>query len=230
MKKVKLMEEAHAQRGQIFKNPFLEALTRTTPFVTFTTYGSVVLLFLFLSYRENALTVVSTIGLYIIGLAFWTFFEYLMHRYLFHLVSDSEAAKRFTYAMHGVHHEEPRDHDRLFMPPVPGLIIIGVVAFGVKLLLGIYAFAFLAGWLNGYLIYAFIHYKVHGQQPPKMFRRLWVHHNMHHYRYHDKAFGVSTMLWDRIFGTMPPDPNSARNDKTEKQGGAPMYVIHSKAD
>ena len=222
------MNQAHSQRGQIFRNPFLEALTRTTPLITFVTSGSVVLLFMFLSYREGVLGVATTIGLFLSGLVFWTFFEYLMHRFLFHWESD--AAKPLTYALHGVHHEEPRDHDRLFMPPVPGLIIIGVVSLIVKLVLGSFAFAFLGGWLTGYLMYAFVHYKVHGQQPPKMFRKLWVHHNLHHYRYHEKAFGVSTTFWDRVFRTMPPDPNAARNDKNDKQSDAPMYVIHSKTD
>ncbi|MDZ7659917.1 sterol desaturase family protein [Fodinibius sp.] len=31
------------------------------------------------------------------------------------------------------------------------------------------------------------------------------HHTLHHYKYPDKAFGVSTTLWDRVFGTMPPE-------------------------
>lgn len=222
------MNQAHSQRGQIFRNPALEALTRTTPFITFTTYGSVVMLFLFLSYRENVLGIATTIGLFFCGVLFWTFFEYIMHRYLFHWASESEVARKMTHALHGVHHEEPRDHDRLFMPPVPGLIIIGVFSLIMKLILGPFAFVFLAGWLTGYMMYAFVHYKIHGQQPPKIFRKLWVHHNMHHYRYDDKAFGVSTTFWDRVFGTMPPDPNTARNEKNDKKGDAPMVVVHSK--
>lgn len=232
------MNEAHTSnqsagtaKGQIFKNPFLESLTRTTPFITFATYGTVVLFFLYLSYRENALGWSATAITFIVGLVFWTFFEYIMHRYIFHWASGHDAAKKFTYALHGVHHEDPRDHERLFMPPVPGLIIIGVVSIGVKLLLGDFAFSFLAGWLLGYMFYAYVHYRVHDTKPPRILRRMWIHHNMHHYKYPDKAFGVSSPFWDIVFGTMPPDADRSRNDKDEtKEGGhrAPMYVIHSK--
>lgn len=222
------MNEAQTHKGQIFKNPALEALTKTSPAITFSTYGSVVTLFMYLSYREHVLGIVTTASVYIIGLLFWTFFEYIMHRYIFHWASELEIAKRFTYAMHGVHHEEPRDHDRLFMPPVPGLIIIGIVSLLVKLALGDFAFSFLGGWLTGYMIYAFVHYKVHESKPPKIFRKMWIHHNMHHYKYPDKAYGVSSPFWDIVFGTMPPDADKARNDKSDSKHKAPMYVVHSK--
>lgn len=222
------MSEVHTHKPQIFKNPALEALTKTSPLITFSTYGSVVALFFYLTYREGVLGVGSTAFIYLCGLFFWTFFEYIMHRYLFHLPSEGKAAKAVTYALHGVHHEDPRDHDRLFMPPVPGLLIIGVVGLIAKLVLGVFAFPFLAGWLTGYMIYAYIHYKVHEANPPKVLKRMWIHHNMHHYRYPDKAYGVSSPLWDIIFGTMPPDPDKARNSKDDAREKAPMYVIHSK--
>jgi sterol desaturase/sphingolipid hydroxylase (fatty acid hydroxylase superfamily) len=223
------MSGVHTEKGQIFRSPVLEALTKTSPLITFTTYGSVVSLFMYLSYREGVLGIGATAITFLCGLVFWTFFEYLMHRYVFHFVSESELAKRFTYALHGVHHEAPRDHDRLFMPPVPGLIIIGVVSLVVKLVLGAFAFSFLAGWLFGYMLYAYVHYKVHATNPPKIFRKMWIHHNMHHYKYPDKAFGVSSPFWDMVFGTMPPDPDAARNDKDKKDGKAPMYVVHTKS-
>jgi sterol desaturase/sphingolipid hydroxylase (fatty acid hydroxylase superfamily) len=225
-------QQAAAAKGQIFKNPFLEALTKTTPLITFATYGTVVAFFLFLSYREHSLSLAGTAISFLTGLVFWTLFEYIMHRYIFHWVSDMAAAKKFTYALHGVHHEDPRDQERLFMPPVPGLLIIGVVSIGVKLALGDYAFAFLGGWLLGYMLYAYVHYKVHDAKPPRVLKQMWIHHNLHHYRYPDKAYGVSTPIWDIVFRTMPPSAERSRNEKGEtKEGGqgAPMYVIHSKA-
>ena len=35
------------------------------------------------------------------------------------------------------------------------------------------------------------------------FKRLWKYHALHHYKYPEtKAFGVSTTLWDWVFGTL----------------------------
>lgn len=57
----------------------------------------------------------------------------------------------------------------------------------------------------GYAIYLFIHYVVHARKPPKNFLKyLWTHHSLHHYVFEDRAFGVSSPLWDIIFKTMPP--------------------------
>ena len=56
----------------------------------------------------------------------------------------------------------------------------------------------------GYLLYSFVHRATHVAKPPKNFKYIWKHHSLHHFKYPDKAFGVSTTFWDRVFGTMPP--------------------------
>ena len=72
-------------------------------------------------------------------------------------------------------------------------------------MMGNYAFAFFPGFLNGYLFYVYTHWAIHKFRKPKnRFGYIWDHHNLHHFKYSDKAFGVSTPLWDHIFGTMPP--------------------------
>ena len=98
----------------------------------------------------------------------------------------------------------------------PG-IILGVIGFGIAILLGaiffgIYwliisenTFFFWPGFFVGYASYLYVHYIVHAWKPPKnFFKILWEHHNLHHYVYDDKAYGVSSPLWDVVFGTMPP--------------------------
>lgn len=200
--------------GQIFTNPVLEALTKTSPWITFFAYVPVVCFFLYLSNTLGAVSIKNTAILFFSGLIFWTFFEYIMHRYLFHFVTEAKWTQRFHYMMHGVHHENPRDEQRVFMPPVPGYIIISVVTGLVWLIFGGYSFGFLAGWLTGYLGYCYIHYCIHALKPPKMFKKLWVHHTMHHYKYDDKAYGVSSPFWDYVFGTLPPQAQEVRKDKS----------------
>lgn len=203
-KHILIMETTFTKEGRIFNNRFLDMLTRTSPTLTLLSYGSIVMLFLYLNFELTSLTITNCIVLFASGLFFWTFFEYLMHRFVFHFMSEKPLAKKIHYALHGVHHENPRDEDRIFMPPVPGIIIISIVFVIFYSILDQYTFGFLAGWLSGYLAYSFIHYHVHVSKPHRYFRILWTHHALHHYKYDDKAFGVSTPLWDIVFGTMPP--------------------------
>ena len=44
---------------------------------------------------------------------------------------------------------------------------------------------------------------VHVYQPPKNFLKvLWINHSVHHYKHGEYVFGVSSPLWDYIYGTM----------------------------
>jgi sterol desaturase/sphingolipid hydroxylase (fatty acid hydroxylase superfamily) len=134
---------------------------------------------------------------------FWTLFEYLMHRFAFHYIAESKRAQKFIYIMHGNHHHYPRDKERLFMPPVPSLILASVI-FGLQfLLLRNNTFAFFPGFLLGYLMYGSMHYAIHAWNPPfKWMKPLWRNHHLHHYKDEERGFGVSSTLWDQVFGTM----------------------------
>lgn len=202
----------HKTQGRIFKNEFLERLTKSSPAITITFYLTMIISFLFLSYSLSRLNFWETTGFYLSGLVTWTLMEYLLHRYLFHIDDYFPGMKRVHYIVHGVHHENPRDHQRLFMPPVPGTII-ALLLFGFwSLLFGSNTFAFMAGITNGYLLYSYIHYTVHTKPSKLYFHKLWIHHLKHHYKYPDKAFGVSSPLWDIVFKTMPPEnPNETKH-------------------
>lgn len=191
-------------QGEIFKNKALERLTKSNPRLTVTFYTLLIALFFFLNFRFNPISIEATLGLYAAGLFSWTLMEYLLHRFLFHIDEYLPFMKRFHYIVHGVHHEYPKDVERLFMPPVPGTLIAAALFGFWYLFFGLNAFAFMAGITNGYLMYSYIHYKVHTRPSTKLLHRLWVHHAKHHYKFPDKAYGVSSPLWDIVFGTMPP--------------------------
>ncbi|MEP6615500.1 MAG: sterol desaturase family protein [Ginsengibacter sp.] len=136
------------------------------------------------------------------GIIFWTLFEYLMHRFFFHLAAQSNRTRRVIYVMHGNHHEFPRDRERLFMPPIPSLLISSLLFLMMYLVIGKNALAFFPGFILGYLIYGSMHFAIHAWKPPfKWMKPLWQNHYLHHYKNDEKGFGVSTILWDKIFGT-----------------------------
>jgi|SRR6185437_802523 len=191
-------------KGVMFKSPVLERLTKTSPTITLSTYVPIMVALLFLGNYVLGLSIGQALLWYFSGLLWWTVMEYFMHRYIYHFVDEREWTKKFHQMVHGIHHDYPRDEERLFMPPVPGIMYATVFFTVFWIILGKYALYFMPGLMNGYLMYSFTHWAIHKFQPPKLLAPLWKHHIMHHYRYPDKAFGVSSMLWDFIFGTMPP--------------------------
>lgn len=151
-------------------------------------------------------------GLFVGGMFSWTLAEYLLHRYLFHLAAKSAFARKLVYVLHGHHHDYPGDQEHLLMPPVPMLGFYVVFLGLFYLVMGTYAFLWAAGFLCAYVLYASMHYAMHKRKPPKIryFQLMWRHHNIHHFRHEDKAFGVSSPFWDYVFGTMPPIPNKGK--------------------
>ncbi len=192
-------------QGRLFQSSILESLTKTYPAVIYCMYIPLCALLTWYFYNSYHPGYLRLAAIFFSGLFFWTFFEYVLHRYVFHMVSESAIGQRFQYMMHGVHHEFPKDKERLIMPPVPSILISGLFFLGFRSILGESAYVFFSGFMIGYMAYAFIHYTMHISRPPKnRMRFFWKYHNLHHFRYHDKAYGVSSPLWDFIFRTMPP--------------------------
>lgn len=207
-------------QGRVFNSPFLELFSKASPPVSFGVYLAALVGLLYVGIQQGVVdSFLQGLLIYAGGTLSWTLAEYFFHRYVFHLEDyfpDSKAVQAFTYTMHGVHHEYPRDPNRLIMPPAPGLLIISLL-FGVfYLVMGSYVFLFLPGFLNGYLVYTIIHYATHRLKPPKLLKPLWRHHALHHYKYPDLAFGVSSSFWDRIFRTMPPVKKKKSIQKKEE--------------
>ena len=189
-------------QGRLFRNEELEVLTKTHPIVIFSIYLPVIGFMLYYSIAYRSINAGTGILIFLGGVLAWTLFEYLIHRYLFHFIAESDRAKRLVYTMHGIHHEFPRDRERLFMPPIPSIIVACILFTVFKLLMGPLIFAFFPGFLTGYLLYGSMHYAIHAFAPPKYMKALWRNHHLHHYKHGDKGFGVSSVLWDVVFGTM----------------------------
>jgi sterol desaturase/sphingolipid hydroxylase (fatty acid hydroxylase superfamily) len=200
-------------QAQLFHNPVLEMLTKTHPLVIWGMYLPVIIGFPIYSATHFGFSGLKIAMLFIIGGLSWTFFEYIMHRWVFHMVAESDRATRVIYVMHGNHHHYPRDRERLFMPPVPSLIIAAAL-FGLMFLaMGNNVFVFFPGFMLGYLMYGSMHYAIHAWNPPfKWMKPLWRNHHLHHYKDEGKGFGVSTTIWDHVFGTMF-DLNKEKEDK-----------------
>jgi sterol desaturase/sphingolipid hydroxylase (fatty acid hydroxylase superfamily) len=204
-------------QARLFQNEFLEMLTKTHPLVIWGMYLPVIAYMLYYSGNVLEFTTVRIILTFLGGMLFWTFFEYLAHRFLFHMVANSEKAKKFIYTLHGNHHHYPRDKQRLFMPPVPSLILASIIFGLMYLVLRHQTFMFFPGFILGYLMYGTMHYAIHAWNPPfKWMKGLWRNHHLHHYKNEHNGYGVSSTLWDHIFGTMF-DLKKEKEDKEKVQ-------------
>jgi len=190
-------------QARLFKSHYLEVFTKTHPLVIWGIYLPVIVALLYYSADTLGFIPSRIILTFIAGMFFWTFFEYLMHRFVFHFIAESPRAQKFIYILHGNHHEYPRDRERLFMPPVPSLILATAIFSLMYIGMGWNVAMFFPGFLLGYLMYGTMHYAIHAWNPPyKWMKPLWRNHHLHHYKNEHKGFGVSITLWDHVFGTM----------------------------
>jgi sterol desaturase/sphingolipid hydroxylase (fatty acid hydroxylase superfamily) len=207
--KLMLINKIHNKgQAQLFKNRYLEFFTKTHPLVVLALYLPLMGGLLYYSRYVLHFSAGRIVLMFLGGMFFWSLFEYLIHRYAFHFAGRTKRAARFIYIIHGNHHEYPRDRQRLLMPPVPSIVIASIIfallylvcmAFGISRLL----FPFYPGFILGYLLYGTMHYAIHAWNPPfKWMKPLWRNHHLHHYKEQEKGFGVSSTLWDHVFGTM----------------------------
>lgn len=188
---------------KLFKSPVLEKLSRTHIAVPLTIFALFSTALLYWNVTHTSLSAWQTIGMFALGVITFTWVEYNMHRYVFHMPTYTKARAKLQYMIHGVHHEFPRDKDRLAMPPLLSVTIATVLLLVFRLIMGDLTFSFLPGFIVGYAGYLAIHYMVHAFQPPKnIFKWLWINHSIHHYKNGDVVFGVSSPLWDYLYGTM----------------------------
>jgi 4-hydroxysphinganine ceramide fatty acyl 2-hydroxylase len=190
-------------QAQLFQNELMENMTKTHPLVIYSLYFPVMIAMLYYGRAYKDLSIGWEVLMFILGMLGWSLFEYIMHRKVFHMIVESPRAQKVVYTMHGVHHEFPRDKERLFMPPVPSLIVSAILFSIFYIIMGWSAVAFFPGFLFGYLIYGSMHFAIHAFAPPKFLKALWRNHHLHHYKAPDKGFGVSSVLWDVIFRTVP---------------------------
>ncbi len=198
----------------LFNNRFLEALTRTHIAIPLTIFYGFAAALIGYSLYAGLIAPWANVWLVLAGFAFFTLVEYLVHRYLFHIDTDTPGKERFQYLFHGVHHDHPRDTSRLAMPPVVSVLVASTLFLTYRLIMGVYGLPFTAGFMAGYASYLCVHYAVHAFKPPRNFlRQLWAHHAIHHYQQPEAAFGVSSPFWDVVFRTMPERKEKVKSAK-----------------
>jgi sterol desaturase/sphingolipid hydroxylase (fatty acid hydroxylase superfamily) len=168
-------------------------MTRFTFFLDFYVYPVVILFCLALASLYAG--TIQIILLAALGLAIWTFAEYLLHRFVLHHWP-------YFVDMHQAHHDEAQE--MIGAPTIFSLAFFYVtiylpllLAFGMGNALPIFS-----GFIAGYLAFDAVHYSVHHLQGQNRVLRFWKKlHAIHHHGNADTNYGVLTDFWDRVFGT-----------------------------
>ena len=185
----------------LFENPWLERLSHIHPLTPVVVFTPIIGWFLWQGAADRSLAVV--IGLVAAGLFIWTFTEYSLHRWVFHYQPTSKWGQHIHFLVHGIHHDYPRDSTRLVMPPPVSLPLAALFALGFRAAFGGAWEAIFAGFLIGYVIYDSIHYATHHwRMDGRVGGFLREYHLRHHFRDDDLGYGVSSPLWDYVFGTV----------------------------
>lgn len=201
-----MSERAYVSRStdsiRMFDSDWMEFLSRVHPATPLIIYLPLIAGSVYFALVHARLSILSVAELFAVGIATWTLLEYIIHRYAFHYQPQSRIGKQFHFVVHGVHHDYPNDARRLVMPPVVS-IPLAIAFYGLFFLVaGHAAPAIWAGLAAGYVCYDSIHYAIH-HLPMKggILNRLKQHHLRHHFHDDHSGYGVSSPVWDYVFGT-----------------------------
>jgi sterol desaturase/sphingolipid hydroxylase (fatty acid hydroxylase superfamily) len=115
------------------------------------------------------------------GLLAWTLGEYIIHRFVLHAIAPVQ---------HGIHHARPKQPiNKIFWQIWIAFALVYMTTDG----------AFLAGTLVAYAWYLFVHYCDHHK--PEILPVSLLKHHLDHHKFANRNYGVTTKVWDRIFGT-----------------------------
>jgi sterol desaturase/sphingolipid hydroxylase (fatty acid hydroxylase superfamily) len=150
---------------------------------------------------SSALAVPALLGAAVAGAMTWSLAEYLLHRFLGH---DRRTAPNFFAHEHTRHHSQGD-----YFAPTWKKVIAAVVMTGASTALlavvvdvGV-AVAFSVGFGGFYAAYEVLHRRLHTHRGIGWLGRFWRRHHFHHHFHNPKCnHGVTSPLWDIVFGTL----------------------------
>lgn len=188
-------------RLQVYQNAFIEKwFAQAHPITPGIWFGWMVVYGLYVGLTSMPIWVgaLAFLG----GVTITTLIEYFLHRFAFHFEPKTERGRLNHFLMHGYHHDFPNDPMRLVLPPLAIWPVAAVVSVLYYFAFGAYFWPVLGGTALGYIAYDWLHYYTHHFNPKggpgKWLKR---YHMNHHFDSPHHRFGITSPLWDLVFGT-----------------------------
>jgi len=158
------------------------------------------------SEREHKGRLGNLIWLVPAGIFIWTLLEYGLHRFAFHMQVPvrNPVLRDMVNGSHLAHHASPRNPNTILVHSLYGLTVSAILFAALCAILGspFSASGVMMGIWIGFLYYEAVHYRVHFSLASSGFiasqRR---RHFYHHFTNNKRCFGVTSPLWDYVFGT-----------------------------
>lgn len=166
-----------------------------------------------------------------LGVVWWTFLEYAIHRWAYHSKYPTKWMHSFFGSFHLYHHIDMSDRRvynagflmvYLIAPVVTAPMWIITQSFSLTAIFGL-------GILSAYYFYEWVHFLLHY----KVFTSgyfAWIqrYHFFHHEKRPDKNFGNTNAFWDKMLGTY--DVNYKSYDLSDKAAGTMIVAQESSRD
>jgi sterol desaturase/sphingolipid hydroxylase (fatty acid hydroxylase superfamily) len=155
----------------------------------------------------------TALATFVAGLAFWTWVEYLIHRWILHgRFPDGPGFRHVSHFLfdhlHLEHHKRPWDGNHIngtlkdsawFVLPI----------FLASLLLPAWSLTcFFAGVIQAGIAEEWVHHSVHFYHFNNLYFRYIKRHHMYHHspKGDNEGFGLTNGFWDMVYGTRIPAP------------------------
>jgi len=138
-----------------------------------------------------------------LGVATWSLLEYVLHRFLGH---DRRTMPNFFSVEHTRHHSEGNYFAPTWKKALVALVIMGLT-FALLSLVAETAFAvaYTVGVVAMYVTYEVVHRRAHTHEGIGSYGRYIRRHHFHHHFVNPRSnHGVSSPVWDFVFGTYEP--------------------------
>eukprot|EP00762_Andalucia_godoyi_P007860 ANDGO_01244.mRNA.1 Dihydroceramide fatty acyl 2-hydroxylase FAH1 len=188
------MPRMHTAETRIFEKDWMDACTMAPWWHPIGIWGPILWGYAALSFDTRYIAA---------GLLLWTFVEYHVHRFVFHLRPRTADQIHFHFLAHGYHHLHPMDVNRIMLPTPIHLTIGLCMTFLAVWLAGVDpGLSIMIGFGCGYVSYDHFHYALHFIKS-RSFATLRKRHMNHHYLDDRFDFGISppARLWDHLYNT-----------------------------
>jgi sterol desaturase/sphingolipid hydroxylase (fatty acid hydroxylase superfamily) len=140
-------------------------------------------------------------GAMLVTLAFamWSLSEYLLHRFVMHELKGKGMASR----EHLRHHAQADSVLESWYYAWAGVLVVGTgLGALASAVLGPIGICLGAGWVAAYGTYDWVHWRAH-RRPVANGYEAWLrrHHFHHHFGHPMMNHGVTSPVWDMVFGT-----------------------------
>ncbi len=135
----------------------------------------------------------------VLGVVTWSLAEYLIHRWMGH-------DRRFRRSPFGVEHVRHHIEGNYFAPTrkklLAAAIVVGVLGGPAIALAGTSGVAYIAGLVGFYGVYEWLHRREHTHAGIGAYGRWARRHHFHHHFVDGRTnHGVTSPVWDLVFGT-----------------------------